>query len=109
MVIDYMKLPLQKRKASQFYKIANSSLSKDSNHLKMIWQRDLGGEIESDRWTILVADCGKYVRESRGKLTQYNVLHRNYYTPCRLNRLKLQGDDLFWKFSVISVGTTMAC
>ena len=97
MVIDYMKLPIRKRKASLFYKVANSSLGNDSNHLKMIWQRDLRGEIDNDRWMRIVADCGKYVREVRGKLTQYNILHRYYYTPSRLYRIKLQGDDLCWK------------
>lgn len=37
-----MKMPLEKRKASLFYKTANSNRSKDTDYLKMIWQRDLG-------------------------------------------------------------------
>lgn len=55
MVIKHLKLPLGKRKALQFYKIANSSLSNDSNQIKVIWQRDLGGETEDDKWAIIVA------------------------------------------------------
>ena len=107
-VIDYMKLPLRKRKASEFYKIINSSLNNDCNSLRIIWQRDLGREIDSDRWERIVADCGKYVREVRSKLTQYNVLHRYYYTPSRLHRMKLQGDDLCWKCKE-ETGTLLHC
>lgn len=56
--------------------------------------KDLDGETGDDEWAVILADSGKYVREAKGKLTQYNILHRYYYTPSRLYRMKPLGDDL---------------
>lgn len=71
-------------------------------------QRDLGGEIKSDRWAVILADCGKYMRVARGRLAQYKVFHRYYYTPSRLCRMKLLGDDLCWKCKE-DTGTFLHC
>ena len=69
-VMNYIKLPLEKCKAIQFYKTANASLFNDSNIMRLIRQRD-SVKIKCDNWAKMFADCGKYVREARGKLTQY--------------------------------------
>lgn len=84
-------------KSGSIYKTANSSRSKDIVYLKLIWQRDLGHEIEHDKWIKIVAECGRYMREARRKLTQYKVLQRFYYTPSRLYTMKLSNDYLCWK------------
>ena len=87
-VMNYIKLPLEKCKAIQFYKTANASLFNDSNIMRLIWQRDISVEIKCDNWAKMFADCGKYVREARGKLTQYKILHRYFYTPSKVHRMK---------------------
>lgn len=61
---------------------------------KRYWAEDLDGETGEDELAVILADRGKYVREAKGKLTQYNILHRYYYTPSRPYRMKLLGDDL---------------
>lgn len=107
-ITDFMKMPLKKHKASYFYKIGTLTICSDSESLKMSWQRDLGQEFEIDRWAKIVAECGKYVREARSKFTHYKVLHRYYFTPSRLHRMKLLSDDLCWKCR-IEKGTFIHC
>lgn len=38
-----------------------------------------------------------YIREARSKFIQYKIIYRYYYTPRRLNKMKLMGEDLCWK------------
>ena len=107
-ILNYLELPRESHKASQFYKIINSFLGNDSVNVKIIWQRDLGEEIEDDKWSKIVADCGKYVKEARGKFTQYKVLHRYYFTPSRLHRMKLLNNNVCRKCKT-EVGTFLHC
>lgn len=53
-ISNYLQLPRESHKASQFYKMINSSLSTDSVSVKMIWQQDLGEDIGDDKWSKLL-------------------------------------------------------
>lgn len=96
-IMDYMHMPLERCTASQFYKLTNLAVSGGSINVKLLWQRDLGTNLTQDKWLDILAGCGKYVREARGKFTQYKILHRKYHTPVRLHRMKLLKDNEFWK------------
>lgn len=51
-------------------------------------------------WKGILSHTEKYVREARSKYIQYKIIHRYYYTPTRLNRIKLIQDELCWKCKV---------
>ena len=44
-----------------------------------------------------MSDTGKFVRESRSKFTQYNIIHRSYWTPTRLHTTGLSNSNLCLK------------
>lgn len=48
-------------------------------------------------WRGILSNTKDYVREARSKFIQYKMIHRYYFTPTRLNRMKLIKDDLCWK------------
>ena len=96
-IMDYMKMPLERCTASQFYKLTNFSVSEESTNVKLLWQRDLRTNITQEKWLDMLAGCGKYVKEARGKFTQYKIIHRYYHTPVRLHRMKLLIDNKCWR------------
>lgn len=69
-------MPLERCTASQFSKLTNLAVSGGSINVKLLWQRDLRTNLTQDKWLDILAGCGKYVREARGKFTQYKILHR---------------------------------
>ena len=96
-LLDYLHLPKENQKASEFYRMAIKMRSDNENSLKILWQRDLGSEIDSETWSKILSSSGRYIRESRGKLVQYKILHRYYWTPCRLYRMGLIDNDCCWR------------
>ncbi len=40
---------------------------------------------------------GKNIREARGKCIHSKIVHRYYYTPSRLYRMGIAGNNLCWK------------
>lgn len=80
----YLEKTHESHKSSQLYKMVNSYRSSDLGNLRTIWQRDIGEEIDPETWSSILVGCGKYIKEARGKLTQYKILHRYYHTPVRL-------------------------
>lgn len=95
-IVRYLENPLN-RKASTFYQNSMSLTSGMCDHLRIIWQRDLNCEISEEVWNQIIAQNGRYVKEARGKFIQYKVLHRYYWTPCRLFKVGLTNNDLCWK------------
>ena len=85
------------QRAAVFYKNFSGLKEGICNNLKTVWQRDLGCEFEEDDWMTIIANAGKYIKEARGKFTQYKLIHRFYYTPSKLNRMGLLQDSLCWK------------
>ena len=45
----------------------------------------------------IIADTEWSVRDARGKLTHYKIIHRYYYTPVRLHKMGLIQNNLCWK------------
>ena len=70
------------------------SVSGESSNVKLLWQRDLRTNFTQEKWLGVPGDCGKYIREPRGKFTQYMIIHRYYHTPVTLHRMKLMNDNM---------------
>lgn len=107
-IMDYMNMPLKCGTASQFYKLTNVYVSGEFTNVKLLWQRDLGTNIAQEKWSDILAGCGKYVKEARGKFTQYKIIHRYYHTPVRLHRMKLLNNNICWKCKT-GLGTFLHC
>ena len=95
-IANYLRYPCN-HKASLFYKNSVCLTSSSCENLRIIWQRDLECDIDQDTWEHILADNGKYIKEIRCKFIQYKILHRFYWTPCRLFRMGLMNNDIFWK------------
>ena len=76
-IAEYLELP--KHKAAILYSMFSHLQSKDCKNLRTIWQIDLNKcEIEDDTLLKILSSSGRNIREARGKLTQYKILHRFY-------------------------------
>lgn len=49
---------------------------------------------------------GKYIKEEKGKYTQYKIIQRWYLTPSKLKRIGIMQNDMCWKCHLAS-GTFM--
>ena len=107
-IMDYFKLPGECKRASSFYRKTNQLLSFDCHNLKVIWEKDLGCIMEDNIWLKIISDNGKYIREAKGKLTQYKIIHRYYFTPLRLYRMGVMNNSLCWKCQK-EAGTLLHC
>lgn len=96
-VYAYLELPRVAQSASMCYKSMLSVTADTCNNLKTIWQKDLGININDDDWRYIISNVGKNIREVRGKFIQYKIIHRYYYTPSRLYRMGIAGNNLCWK------------
>ena len=56
----------------------------------------------------IISDNGKYIREAKGKFTQYKIIHRYYFTPLRLYRMGVMDNSLCWKCQK-EAGTLLHC
>lgn len=86
-ILEYLVLPPHHHRASIFYRQMNSALSTDLKNLKVLWERDFGVVFGNEEWMKIISQCQKFLRESKGKFTQYKIVQRYYWTPVRLNRL----------------------
>lgn len=95
-ILLFLQLPVNHR-ASAFYNKTVCLTSSSFEYLRLIWQRDLECDIDEDTWGQILADNGKYIKEVRCKFIQYKILHRFYWTPCRLFRIGLVNSNVCWK------------
>lgn len=107
-IMDYFMLPVDHRRASTFYRTTNQLLSDSCQGLKTIWERDLGCLMDEEEWTRIISNNGKFIREAKGKFTQYKITHRYYWTPQRLNRAGIMNNNLCWKCQK-DIGTLLHC
>ena len=107
-IMDYFKLPGECKRASIFYRKTNQLLSCECHNLKVIWEKDLGCIVEDSTWLKIISENGKYIREAKGKFTQYKIMHRYYFTPLRLYRMGVMNNNLCWKCQK-EVGTFLHC
>lgn len=76
------------------YKIF-SGLQKDiCKNQRMAWQKHLGCELSDETWLKILSNNGKYMKEARGKLTQYRLIQRFYFSPSKLHRTGLMTNNL---------------
>lgn len=76
--MDYLALPAEYHRASIFYRTTNQLLSDGCQSLKTIWEKDLGCLMFDEEWRRIISNNGRYIREAKGKFTQYKITHRYY-------------------------------
>ncbi|CAI5697422.1 unnamed protein product [Oreochromis niloticus] len=84
-------------RASKFYGMFREAHSPNLGGLRQCWEKDLGIQILEDTWKQLVSSWYVCSPETQSQLIQYKLLHRNYWTPSKLVRLKLVDNDACWK------------
>ncbi|XP_039473704.1 uncharacterized protein LOC120442039 [Oreochromis aureus] len=84
-------------RASKFYGMFREAHSPNLGGLRQCWEKDLGIQILEDTWKQLVSSWYVCSPETQSQLIQYKLLHRNYWTPSKLVRLKLVDNDTCWK------------
>ena len=77
-IMDYLALPAEYHRASIFYRTTNQLLSDGCQSLKTIWEKDLGCLMFDEEWRRIISNNGRYIREAKGKFTQYKITHRYY-------------------------------
>ncbi len=79
---------------------SSSDIDEDVNGSIKQNAKDLGINIHDNDWLdilSILSYVGKNIREARGKLIHYKIVHRYYYTPPRLYRMGIAGNSLCWK------------
>lgn len=61
--------------------------------LRLIWQKDFGGEIGEDVWQDVISNVGWATRDARSKFIHYKIVHRYYFTPLKLFKMGLTQDS----------------
>lgn len=106
--MDCFRLPVEQHPASVCYRTTNQLLAIECKSLQRLLEKDLGCIIENNEWLKIIFYNGKYIREAKGKFTQYKITHRLYWTPSRLNRMGLINSNLCWKCKR-DIGTFLHC
>uniref|UniRef100_A0A3P8RUG3 Reverse transcriptase zinc-binding domain-containing protein n=1 Tax=Amphiprion percula TaxID=161767 RepID=A0A3P8RUG3_AMPPE len=88
---------LTKKTASAFYSLMRQSHPPGLSGLKKVWEEDLGGEISEEMWKDITGSWYKISREIQTRLIIYKIIHRCYWTPCKMAKLKLRDSDLCWR------------
>lgn len=83
--------------ASLFYRKMSNIQTRMCESLRLIWQKDLGGEISDDVWQDVISNVGWATRDARSKFIHYKVVHRYYFTPLKLFKMGLTQDSKCWK------------
>uniref|UniRef100_A0A3P9DFP2 Reverse transcriptase domain-containing protein n=1 Tax=Maylandia zebra TaxID=106582 RepID=A0A3P9DFP2_9CICH len=84
-------------RASKFYRSFREAHAPSLGGLRRCWEKDLGIQISEDSWKMLISSWYVCSPEIQSQLIQYKLLHRNYWTPSKLVRLKLADKDICWK------------
>uniref|UniRef100_A0A3P9CYM2 Reverse transcriptase domain-containing protein n=1 Tax=Maylandia zebra TaxID=106582 RepID=A0A3P9CYM2_9CICH len=84
-------------RASKFYGSFREAHAPSLGGLRRCWEKDLGIQISEDSWKMLISSWHVCSPETQSQLIQYKLLHRNYWTPSKLVRLKLADKDICWK------------
>ena len=76
-----------KHAVTVLYRALNVSHKTTTLRAKMKWEEELGEVIEDDQWTRALAYVKQVSRNARLKYTQFNYLHRTYFTLHRLHAM----------------------
>ena len=85
------------KKASTFYHLIREARTPKLEGLRLCWERDLGVPILEDSWKWVVESWYSCSQDTQSQLIQYKLLHRKYWTPSKLAKLKLMDNDTCWK------------
>ena len=92
--MEVLVLPSITHRAALFYKTFNGIRVDKCKNLRIIWQKDLGCDLSKEDWLNILLNTGKHMREAKGKFIQCKIIHRFYFTPLKLHRMGLIGNNL---------------
>ena len=96
-LMEALDIPSITHRAAIFYKTFNGLRGDTCKTLRIIWQTDLGCDLSEQDWLNILSNTGKHMREAKGKFIQYKIIHRFYFTPSKLHRMGVIGNNLCWK------------
>lgn len=96
-ILDYLNMMQECHMASQLYKLISCCVSGELSNVKLLWQKELRSDFTQDRRLNILSDCGKYIKEARGKFIHYKIIHKYYHITSRLHRMKRMKDNFCWK------------
>lgn len=96
-LMEVLDLPSTAHRAAIFYKTFNGLREDACKNLRIVWQKDLGCDLSEQDWLNILSNTGRHMREAKGKFIQYKIIHRFYFTPSKLHRMGLIGNNLCWK------------
>lgn len=83
--------------ASRYYSLIRQSHPPKLEGLKRAWEADLRGEIAMEKWKDITGSWYRISREMQTRLIRYKIIHRVYWTPCKMARLKLCESETCWR------------
>ena len=84
-MVEFLELPDTACRAAVFYKIFHGLQKNICKNLRFVWQKDLGCELNEEIWLRILANTWKYIKEAKGKFTQYRLIHRFYSINSKLH------------------------
>ena len=97
-VDSLLRTPLKSlRSISGFYKGLLESLPVNTENTKKKWEHDLLIEISPEDWSDICDKIHNCSYNLRHKLSQFNLIHRVYYTPEKLHRMDSEMSFLCWR------------
>ena len=83
--------------ASKYYSYMRKSRPPKLDALKRAWEEDFQSEIVMEGWEGVIRSWHKISRETQTRLIMYKTIHRLYWTPSKMARLKLCDSELCWR------------
>ena len=83
--------------ASLYYAMMLKCSNKGSFSLKLTWEADLQVKFTEKEWSRILLNLKKLSRELKTRLVQFKILHRVYWTPSKLYRVKLIQTPECWR------------
>lgn len=96
-VQEFLNSPHMLHSASIFYRKMSNTQTRLFESLKLIWQKDIVGEIKKDVWKDVISNECWATRDARSKLTHYKTVRRYYLTPLKLFKTGITQDNRCWK------------
>lgn len=83
--------------ASLFYRKMSNIQVRMCESLRLIWQENLGAEINEEIWQDVISNVGWATRDARSKFIHYKIVQRYYFTLLNLFEMGISQDSKCWK------------
>lgn len=82
---------------SKYYSLLLKHTDRGLPGLRTAWEKDLAVSFTNQERSAILLNTKKVSKELRTRLSQFNLLHRIYWTPLRLHRAKLVQTPECWR------------